>query len=392
MDETRLREAFRERPLSEVIDTLLEVEALRRAVHATELEAIADIDAREGWRADGCASMADWLCFRLAMSRKTAHEFLEAARATGDLPHLSGAFSSGELSWDKTKAVAVVATPDCDELLVAEAKETDVGHLERAARRARAVTLQEANERHAARFLALRRSVTLGGVRLHGFLPDVDGETVVRAIERLADDVPKDPDTGLYPSFDERCADALVDMASGYLASEQPVHGERAMVVAHVDLSQVAGEGLHAETASGMTLAPETVAHMMCDCVIEPVFEAEGRTIGIGRKDRRPPQWLRRRLVHRDVTCRFPGCSRMRVLQEHHVEHWPAGGPTETHNLVTLCRYHHRLAHQGGWSIRGNPDASLEFVKPNGKVLVSEPPKLSPEVRKRLLRPVLPDG
>src|SRR5688500_6673107 len=82
MDRDRLRDSFRQRPLSEVVDTLCEIEALRRAVHATELEAIADIDARQGWRADGCNSMVDWLCFRLSMTRRTAHEFLDAARAT----------------------------------------------------------------------------------------------------------------------------------------------------------------------------------------------------------------------------------------------------------------------------------------------------------------------
>ena len=294
MDRDRLRAAFRERPLSEVINTLCEVEALRRAVHATELEAIADIDAREGWRADGCASMVDWLCFRLSMTRKTAHEFLDAARATEELPHLAHAFATGELSWDKTKAVSTMAEPGTEESLVEEAKQTDIRHLEVASRRARAVTLQEANDRQQSRFFSMRRSIAAGGVRLSGFLPDVDGETLIKAIERLADDVPKDPDTDLYPRFDERCADALVDLASGYLAGEQPRHGERAMVVTHVDVSPGPDSEAHAECESGMTMAAATAERLMCDAVVEEVPEANGRVVGEVTRHRFPPGWMRR--------------------------------------------------------------------------------------------------
>jgi Domain of unknown function (DUF222) len=278
-----------------------------------------------------------------------------------DLPHTSAAFASGQLSWDKTRAVTALATSASDEALTAEALETDVRHLERAARKARAISLDEANLRQRDRFFSIRRSITMGGVRLSGFLPDVDGETLIKAIEQLADDVPKDPDTGLWPRLDERCADALVDLASGFLAHEQPVHGERRMVVTHVDLANE----MHPETESGITLADETMERLFCDAVFEPVFESEGRRVGRGKKHRSPEQWMRRQLVHRDEGCRFNGCVRTRLLQSHHIKLWP-GGPTEPENLVMLCRYHHRLVHEGGWTIRGDPEGHLEFVKPYG--------------------------
>jgi hypothetical protein len=313
---------------------------------AALLDFIAVLDERKAYRAEGCVSMEDWVSFNYQVSRKTAHEWVDAARALGELPTLSEAFANGEFSWDKTRAVSVLASPESDDAVVAEARHTDVKYLERAARKARAISLEEANSRHRDRFFAMRRSITMGGVRLSGFLPDVDGETLIKAIEQLADDVPKDPDTGLYPAFDERCADALVDLAAGFLANEQPTHGDRAMVVAHVDLSQVPGEEPHAECVSGMTLAPETIERLMCDAVVEPVFELEGRTAGTGKKHRFPPQWMRRQLVHRDTMCRFNGCCRTRMLNAHHIKHWP-GGPTEPENLVMLCRYHHRLMHEG---------------------------------------------
>lgn len=394
MDRDRLRACSGH----DLIDTAGQLAATLSATHAALLEVLTVIDERELWRADGCCSLQDWITMRFGVSRKTAHEWVETERALMYLPHLAQTFADGELSWDKTKAVAVIADPECDEAVTSEARHVDAARLESAARRARAVSLDEAQRRHQERFFALRRSPRLGGVRLSGFLPDVDGETVIRAIERLADDVPKDADSGLYGSFDERCADALVVMASGQLAAEQQLYGERAMVVAHVDLTpttkpDVAPDVLpeHAELQSEIVIAPETAARLMCDAVVEPASADEGRAIGIDDKTRQPPQWMRRKLMHRDVGCRFPGCTRTRLVHAHHQVHWP-NGPTQPDNLVTLCRFHHRKMHEGRWSLRGSPEGLLEFVKPTGEVLTSELPQLSPEVRRRILGPTRPDG
>ena len=380
MDRDRLRECSSE----DLTRSARQLGAVLTATHAALLEIVAVVDEREHWRSDGCLSLEDWIAFTFQVGRTTARDWADAARALGELPHLSAAFASGEMSWDKTKAVATLASTASDEALTAEALETDVKHLERAARKARAISLEDANARHRDRFFALRRSISMGGVRLSGFLPDADGETVIKAIERLADDVPKDAETGFYPPFDQRCADALVDMASQVLSGQQPVHGERTMIVAHVDLSERGAEP-HPECASGITLARETIARLMCDAVVEPVFEEAGFTIGVGRKRREPPQWLRRALVERDEGCRFGGCTRTRGLHAHHIRHWLAGGPTNTNNLVMLCRYHHRLLHEGGWSLRGDPDRRVEFVKPDGGGVPRRCIRVDAPIRRRLI-------
>jgi hypothetical protein len=389
----------------DLIDTAGQLAATLSATHAALLEVLTVIDERELWRADGCCSFQDWITMRFGVSRKTAHEWVETERSLVGLPHLARAFADGELSWDKTKAVAAMADPECDEAVTSEARYIDAARLESAARRARAVSLEEAEQRQRERFFALRRSPSMGGVRLSGFLPDVDGETLIKAIERLADDVPKDADRDLYPSLDERHADALVLMASGQLAAEQQLYGERAMVVAHVDLtpyvdptpltstsSTSADAALtRGELQSELVIAPETAARLMCDAVVEPGSKDEGRAIGIDDKTRQPPQWMRRKLMHRDVGCRFPGCTRIRLVHAHHQVHWPHG-PTQPDNLLMLCRFHHRKMHEGRWSLRGSPEGLLEFVKPSGEILTSELPQLSPEVRRRILAPTLPDG
>src|SRR5688572_6514251 len=39
----------------------------------------------------------------------------------------------------------------------------------------------------------------------------------------------------------------------------------------------------------------------------------------------------------------------------HHIDHWMDGGPTSLDNLV-LCRRHHRVVHEGKFTLRWRPD------------------------------------
>jgi len=67
-----------------------------------------------------------------------------------------------------------------------------------------------------------------------------------------------------------------------------------------------------------------------------------GEPLDIGRKTRVVPAALRRFLRHRDRGCRFPGCTRRRHFDAHHIAPWADGGGTSGENLVLLCRNHHR--------------------------------------------------
>jgi hypothetical protein len=74
---------------------------------------------------------------------------------------------------------------------------------------------------------------------------------------------------------------------------------------------------------------------------------------------------LRRLLEHRDGGCAFPGCDRPPAwCHAHHIVPWSKGGPTTLGNGVLLCGYHHRLVHQGQWTVRLARDGLPEFVPP----------------------------
>ena len=53
-------------------------------------------------------------------------------------------------------------------------------------------------------------------------------------------------------------------------------------------------------------------------------------------------------------------------------------------NLTALCRFHHRLVHEGGWTITGTPGGFLTFTSPTGQELILGPPGLRGDVRHRL--------
>ena len=55
-------------------------------------------------------------------------------------------------------------------------------------------------------------------------------------------------------------------------------------------------------------------------------------------------------------------------MQAHHIRHWADGGETTLDNLVTLCSFHHRLVHEGGYGVRVRHGA-IEFTRPDGRVI-----------------------
>jgi Domain of unknown function (DUF222)/HNH endonuclease len=180
-------------------------------------------------------------------------------------------------------------------------------------------------------------------------------------------------------TLSQRRADALVLMADNLLAGEARVRngGDRFQVVVHVDdATLAAGAEGRCELADGAPLAAETARRLACDAAIVPLVERDGRPLTVGRKTRSVPPTLRRALASRDGGCRFPGCTNRRSVDAHHVRHWAHGGPTSIDNLVQLCRHHHRLLHEGGYSVeRAGPE--FVFRRPDGRRLpaVPRPPR-----------------
>ena len=162
-------------------------------------------------------------------------------------------------------------------------------------------------------------------------------------------------------------------MADTLLADEAHGRGgDRYQVVVHVDAAELRDRQGHGELAGGTPIAPEAARRLACDAAIVPLIERAGRPLSVGRKTRSIPLALRRALDSRDRGCRFPGCTNTRTVDAHHIEHWADGGATSLDNLVQLCRHHHRLIHEGGYTVRKR-GTGFVFRRPDGRRVMQVP-------------------
>ncbi|ORV81367.1 HNH nuclease [Mycobacterium interjectum] len=102
-----------------------------------------------------------------------------------------------------------------------------------------------------------------------------------------------------------------------------------------------------------------------------------------------PPAALERAVRCRDLTCRFPGCSRPAIACD--IDHTipfnhrdpETGGLTVFDNLKCLCRLHHRLKTFGGWRDTQLADGTVVWISPAGRIYRTSPAgaELFPQAR-----------
>lgn len=150
--------------------------------------------------------------------------------------------------------------------------------------------------------------------------------------------------------------------------------GERYQIVVHVDARTLQDDGDgRCELADGRSVAAETARRLACDASLLELHERDGELLALGRKRRTVSSALRRALAARDRGCRFPGCERTRFVDAHHVQHWSRGGETNLDNLISLCRRHHRLVHERGYSVKLGADGEVQFANQAGIAFPSVP-------------------
>jgi hypothetical protein len=116
------------------------------------------------------------------------------------------------------------------------------------------------------------------------------------------------------------------------------------------------------EIEDGPTVSAATARRVADDASRVTMITQDGEPLALGRKTRQISTPLRRALKARDNECRFPGCHRHKHTEAHHIHHWADGGETNLDNLVTLCKFHHRLLHEGGFSIEKPSKHSSELI------------------------------
>lgn len=392
------------------------------------LELVAEFDRDQHWaRWYGVASCAHWLSWQCGFGMHAARERVRVARALGNLPQISELFARGEICYSKVREMTRVATPDNEELLVTVAKFGTTTHIERLVRSYRRFERLEeaerADEQYRQRHVHYRYDED-GSVIIHAKLPPEVGEAVINAIDaavealyqdgmqkrscasgpEASDEIqtqsnvpagtweqPSEPDPwapyrsvpgvsaveehedqSWVDSLGTRRADALRLIAEQYLSGDtksRASSGDRYQVVVHIDQALLSGSlsASRCELDNGYALAIDTARRLACDGSLVGIVENEDREpLDVGRKTRSIPPSIARALKARDGGCRFPGCARTRFTDGHHIRHWADGGETKLSNLVTLCDFHHRLMHEGGFDVRRTDDGAFLFTRPDG--------------------------
>ena len=389
--------------MEELEDRIAELWGHLNAATYRFLELVAEFDRREGWARHGVASCAQWLSWQCGIGRVAAREKVRVARALETLPAISDSFRRGVISYSKVRAMTRIATPDNETTLLTIAEHGTAAHVEKLVRKycwvERLEDAQRANDTHFSRYLRFAYDED-GSMLVRASLPAEVGAVVRKAIEAAVALAEKDPaGPGVSAEASERepftvndahgakRADALRHLADAFLSGQTAAGSvaDRYQVIVHID-QQLLATGtantdtnhsgaaaprrceLQDETETDRALAIETARRLGCDCSLVGIVEDEGgEPLSVGRKTRSISPALQRALKSRDGGCRFPGCDRARFTEGHHVKHWADGGETKLSNLVTLCTFHHRLVHEGGFGLRTTDDGVFVAARPDGR-------------------------
>jgi hypothetical protein len=374
--------------VAELTTERLEAELCQQAAHLDAalcrwLLVLAEFDKREAYHSWECATAAHFLNWRCGISLRTARDHLRVARALGELPVLTEAFSRGEISYSKARAITRVAKPGTDEMLVDLARHMTVDQLERVIRGVRFTQARDADALDLDEHVSIRQDYDGGLADLRGRLAPEDAALLSAALDRSRRDLASglSPDGSREPpdnsdSVDSAVkphrpttVDALRAMCQTVLANgPKPAAGpDLTRVVLHVHADTCRGH-LH----DGPELALDTVRRLCCDSGGREVVVNGSLPIDLGRSTRQVSAKQRLFLLVRDGGCVFPGCTQRRWVDAHHIVHWLDGGPTDVTNLVMVCNRHHHAVHEGGYRVALATTGAIWF-RPDGEPLNPSP-------------------
>ena len=346
-------------------------------------------------------SCAAWMCWQRGVDARTAREKLRVAHALAGLPLVAEQMRSGRLPYSKVRAITRIAEPANEQGLVDIALASTTSQVERivaAYRRALPPGHEASDAAQWARRGLHVTSNTDRTVTLTVTLPAPLGMEVIAAIDAYAP--PAGPnDDGERPTASARRADGLVALAgvataaggggggggSGGSGKDAPpgsgapgtATALQPSYLVHLHVGPEQQEAHSEGPADGMVVgvSDATAERMCCDADRETVsHDHDGRVTHVSARGSVVRGRLRRFIEQRDRICQVPGCTHRARRHIHHLHHRARGGSNDPDNLVLVCAYHHHRLHEGGWRARRLADGTVEFILPNGRVLLGAPP------------------
>src|SRR5713226_6886254 len=340
-------------------------------VQAEALRRLRRFDSGQGYASSGALSAKAWLRWRCNLTGPNASGMVEVSRQLASLPQATQALADGDISYQHASLIASTAADlggmmesHAEDILVTAAKKLDPKRLAFAALQLRHClepdgVLRDAIEQHDRRYLYL--SQTLDGVFYLSGRFDAEGGALLRT---ALDSVMRPPALNDERVGKQHQADALLELCRRQLDGGQlpEVGGQKPHLAVTVVLATLCRQpgSAAAELEWSQPIPAETARRLACDAAITPIIDGEA-----DHTSRVVPGATRRALFARDKGCRFPGCDCPPAWTDaHHVQHWADGGPTTLDNLILLCRRHHRLVHEEGWTLNLARDRELVAIPP----------------------------
>lgn len=386
-------EGFRADPLPDLPDARIEEDfaELQRAaelIDAERLRRLAEIDRRRLYERDGHLSAASWLAGSHKVAWGIAREHVRVARAFENMPQTRRALDTGEVSMSAVRVLATAHDADPGAFGRAEAQLVEAARLHSVADLQRVVAYwRDRVEHERARDhldtprsrRRLHASVLLGGtVRIDGDLDPEAGEALLTALRAVLDTDARSGGRDDDRTPAQRRADALGEICRQWLdnGGRPFVAGERPHLTVTVDAEALRGRAGTCELDHVGPVRSEIVRQLSCDAsVMRVVMRGRSEPLDVGRRTPVVPPAIRRAVIVRDRSCRFPGCDRPHTwCDAHHVVHWADGGRTAITNLLLLCRRHHVMVHRAGGFGLELRDGRAVFQRPDGSVLEDRAP------------------
>jgi hypothetical protein len=359
-----------------------EMVGLRRAIDVLEIQfslvasAFASADESE-WQ--GYVSPIQWMRVECGMTAGAAWKAVCVGDQASAVPLTLAAVESGPIGFahlatlagtaralrESPTAVAFDEKPLLEQALAHDLRRfrDDCAHV-RHAQDADAFRVEQ--ERDAGYRTFELRTEEGGAVFAQGWLDPIGGASLRAVLDRIA----QRSGASDTRSRGRRYADALVELAQHGLDAASPTRtgGPRPHVQVTTTLETLIGlSGAPAGMLEGVgPIAAASVQRMACDASITRVILGpDSAIVDVGRTHRLPSSATRRALLARDHGCRWPGCDRPASwTAAHHLVHWAHGGATEMENLVMLCHRHHRMVHEGGWTLTRDGKGDITAIAP----------------------------
>ena len=398
--------------LDACIASLKRVEGATAAIKSRLVACLAGARAHD---AAGMNGTDAYLRNRMGISAREARKQAELARSLEGMDDTTDALADGRLGPEQAAALGRAARrghlgspDDVQKRLLGDATTSSPEQLNEKIRRAEQEADDDALRRDENRAHARRRAWCSrrddGMWQLHALLDPVGGEAVATAIRAFT--TPDAPQTPIRErrSPEQRTADGLVAAADAAMSAGAPVAGG---IRPHVSIivrpeheptpatddapdghagrsgRDPTGSPVDAKpprptatTSNGATISPDAAERLLCDArLTRIVMNARSQVLDVGRATRTWSPAQRTAITARDRHCRGPGCDRPPDwCHIHHIRWWSKGGRTDLDNGILLCTRHHRLVHEGGWTLSLDPATNqATFTAPHGSRTVTWP-------------------